>query len=297
MGQTLRDRYRNSMKMHSFGYALYEPEPFERVQPGTLGYFDADCRWHPVLDLTDAAAVTALGCTPFVAPRLRRPDPRRWDPLVSNDVEEKSINLGAGVDGTSFGLPASVGVVAEYSTKTDFGAVLMCDGEVVVEGYDVRKPFERWVRENKAALAKVEELREHGVVCSTWTFSSESVHLNVWQNSDNTVRVGCNASAEGIANANAGGSWVRGRSGSSWTDWTDGKHVVFFTGVKCVYRWLGRMTTEPESEWRGGDKFMVWDPENQVAYEGEVEFFGEDLAEIENEESDDEEEEEDDDNE
>lgn len=98
---------------------------------------------------------------------------------MSNGVDEKSINLSGGVDGTSFGLPASVGMVTEYSTKTDFGAVLMCDGDVVVEGYDVRKPFERWVRENMVALAKIEELREHGVVCSTWTFSSESVHLNV----------------------------------------------------------------------------------------------------------------------
>ncbi len=40
MGKTLRDRYRDSMTIHGFGYALYEPEPFERLRPGTLGYFD-----------------------------------------------------------------------------------------------------------------------------------------------------------------------------------------------------------------------------------------------------------------
>lgn len=33
------------MTIHGFGYALYEPEPFERLRPGMLGYFDDDRRW------------------------------------------------------------------------------------------------------------------------------------------------------------------------------------------------------------------------------------------------------------
>jgi hypothetical protein len=288
MAPTLRDQYRKAMKIHNFGYALYEPERFERLRPGTLGYFDVDFRWHPILNLADAAEVAALGCTPFVAPRLRAPDSRHWDPLPSEGVDKRAVNAGSDVDVTSLGLPASVGAAYEYSSESNFGAVLMCDGDVIVEGYDVRKPFERWVRENKEALAKIDELRVHGVVVSTWTFSSESVHLNVWQNSENSVKVGVKAGAAGVAKADAGAEWVRGRSGSSWTDWTDGKRVVFFTGVKCVYKWLGRMSTEPESNWRGGEKFMIWDPESQDAYEGEVDFFGRDLAEIENESDDDE---------
>ncbi|KAH7186865.1 hypothetical protein DER44DRAFT_801870 [Fusarium oxysporum] len=288
MGKTLRDRYRNAMATHGFGYALYEPEPFERLRPGTIGYFDDDSRWHPVLDLTDAAAVAALGCTPFVAPRLRSADTRRWDPLASNDVKENDMSLDAAVNGTSFGFPASVGVVTEYRTKTDFGAVLMCDSDVIVEGYDVRKPFERWVRENKVTLSKVEELRRHGIVCSTWTYSSESVHLTVWQNSENTVTVGCTAGAQGIASASAGRTWFRGRSGSSWTDWSDGKRVVFFTGIKCVYTWLGRMKTEPEGNWRGGDEFIVWDPDTWDCFEGEIESFGKDWAKAETEQIDEE---------
>ncbi|KIX99729.1 uncharacterized protein Z520_04365 [Fonsecaea multimorphosa CBS 102226] len=222
----------------------------------------------------NAAAIAALNGKPSVAPKVKEPETRRWDPLSSSDVEERSINLGAGVDGTSFGLPASASLMTEYSTNTGFGAVLICDGDVIVEGYDVQKPFERWIRDNKLALSKVPELKEHGIVCSTWTYSSESIHLNVWQDSENVVRVGCKVGAEGIAKANAGGSWVTGHSGSSWTDWLSDKRVVFFTGFKCVYRWLGRMTREPESSFRGGETFMVWDPETQDAYEAEIEFFG-----------------------
>lgn len=58
MGKTLRDRYRDSMTIHGSGYALYELEHFERLRPGTLGYFDDERRWHQVLHLTYAAAVS-----------------------------------------------------------------------------------------------------------------------------------------------------------------------------------------------------------------------------------------------
>lgn len=77
------------------------------------------------------------------------------------------MELGAEVDGTSLGLPASVGVATEYSTKTDFDAVLICDSDVITEDYDVQKPFERWIWENRLVLSRVNELQDHGIVCST----------------------------------------------------------------------------------------------------------------------------------
>lgn len=41
-----------------------------------------------------------------------------------------------------------------------------------------------------------------------------------------------------------------------------------------MYRFLGSMSTEPKSHWRGGEKFIAWDPENGDAYECELEGFG-----------------------
>lgn len=262
------------MAFYGFGYALYEPEQFERLMPGTLGYFDKDCRWHPIVNLTNGEAVVAMGYTPFNAPHLRTPDTRRWDPLSSSEVIGRNVNLEATVDGTDFGLPANVKVVTEYTTKSDFAAILMCDGDVIVQGYDVRGPFEQWIRDNRLALARVPELREHGVVCSTWTYSSRNVHLTVWQNSENTVNLGCTAGAHGIADASAGGTWFRGRSGSMWTDFMDMDRVVFFTGVKCKFTWLGSVKTEPEGNWLGGEKSVVWDSETEDAFECEIEAFG-----------------------
>ncbi len=134
-----------------------------------------------MLNLTDAAAVSALGCTPFTPLHLRAPDTRRWDPLSNSEVKEQRLTLEAGVDGMDFGLPANVSFATEYNTMTDFGAVLMCEGDVVVQAYDVRGPFEQWVRDNKVALAKVPELRAYGIVCSTWTYSCELLSLTMWQ--------------------------------------------------------------------------------------------------------------------
>lgn len=279
------------MKDHGFGYALYEPEQFDRIKPGTIGYFDANRMWHKLLDLNDTPSLAAADLTPFVEPHRRSPDKRRWGPLTSNQVSERNLQLGAGVDGTSFGLPASVNVATEYSTKSGFGAVLMCDNDVVIEGYDVRGPVERWIHENRMALAKIPDLRKHGVVCSTWTYSSESIHLSVWEDSETRVVVGVGADAQGLASANANTSWLRGRSGSKWTDWTNGKRVVFFSGIMCNFNWLGRVTTKPESQWRGGVSSIIWDPESKDAYETEIQSFppGFVVADIDSAESEDEE--------
>lgn len=234
-----RDRYRNAMKDHGFGYALYEPEQFDRIKPGTLGYFDANRMWHNLLDLTDAPSLRAANLTPFVEPHRRVPDKRRWGPLTSNHVSERNVQLGAGVDGTSFGLPASVSIVTEYSTKGGFGAVLMCDDDVVVEGYDVRGPIERWIRENRLAFAKIPDLKEHGVVCSTWTYSSENVHLNVWEDSEIKVVVGVAADVQGLA-----GSCRSYDALASTSAFLQGQDIAdqsqSVAGNQSVGKWLGR---------------------------------------------------------
>ena len=62
------------------------------------------------------------------------PDPRFWGPQTSSDVKETDVKLEGGIDDTSFGLPLDVSGIVKYTTKSDLGAVLMCDTEVVAEG-------------------------------------------------------------------------------------------------------------------------------------------------------------------
>ncbi|SPO00098.1 uncharacterized protein DNG_02950 [Cephalotrichum gorgonifer] len=166
--ENLATRYREAMRRHRFGYALYEPASFSRLRPGILGFLDEYQRWHPILDLTDPAAVQRAG-----------PDTRRLGPLTASGVAETSIGLEAGV-----------------------GAVLICDAEVVAEGFDFRDPFVVWLRRHAARLfARYPDARKHGLCAATWTYASTDIHINAWQGADNRVVVGFDLDAAGIAKA------------------------------------------------------------------------------------------------
>jgi hypothetical protein len=111
-----------------------------------LGYLDDEYqRWHPILDLTDALAVEAAGYGPLGYLQRSEPDTRRYGPLTADKVTETSVELAAGVGGAAVGLPMDVGGAVKYSTSGGFGAVLLCDDEVVSEGFDFRDPFLAWL--------------------------------------------------------------------------------------------------------------------------------------------------------
>jgi hypothetical protein len=208
---------------------------------------------------------------------------------VSSNVKENRINLEGDLNGLSFGFPVDVGGVIHYSTKSDFGAVLMCDTEVVSEGYDFRSPFLQWIKKNsRTLLANYPDLKKHGVCAVTWTYSASDIHINAWTNSDNTVTVGFKLGAEGIGSANPEISWIRSQSSSGWMEWTGQKRVVFFTGVKMKYGLFG-VRERPENEWRGEkDKFMITGLEGGQSCEAEAEFFGDDWGDIDDHEDDEE---------
>lgn len=282
------------MLLHRFGYALYEPASFTRLHPGILGYLDEYRRWHPILDLTDIAAIKAAGYTPIDGLQMCEPETRVWGPLVSSNVRETNVKLEGDVDALGLGLPADIGGIVQFSTNTDFGAVLMCDNEVVAEGYDLRNPFLVWLKENSKALLKsYPDLKKHGVCAVTWTYSSTNIHINVWENAATTVTVGFKLGMTGVGHASPETSWVRRRSGSGWSNWSDQKRVVFFTGVKLAFSVFGSREVS-EGRWRGaGDDFMVGELNSGEICEAKVEFVGDEWEQIKSDEYDDEDDEDD----
>ncbi|KAK3296397.1 uncharacterized protein B0H64DRAFT_169331 [Chaetomium fimeti] len=275
--ESMATRYREAMRRHRFGYALYEPAPFSRLRPGMLGFLDEYQRWHPILDLTDAAAVKAAGFEPLGPLQRAEPDVRKFGPLTASGVAETSIDLEAGVGAAALGLPLDVGGVLQYSTAGDFGAVLMCDADVVTEGFDFRDPFAVWIRHHAAQLFKrYPEVCEHGVCAATWTYASTDIHINAWQSADNRVVIGCDLAVAGVAKAGPKVSWHRGSAGSGWSAWTDQKRVIFFTGVKIRKGFCGSRE-EPEKRWRGGEEvFEADDDETGESYPVGLEMVGDD---------------------
>ncbi|KAI1127411.1 hypothetical protein F5Y10DRAFT_292800 [Nemania abortiva] len=281
MVKSLQKLYRNSMRRHRFGYALYEPALFEHLRPGMVGYMDEYQRWHPIVDLTDTAAVEAGEYSPVGYLQPNGPDSRHWGPLAASNVVESSVELEAGVGATTLGLPIGVSGILKYGTTGGFGALLMCDGEVISEGFDFRNPFIVWLKRNAKVLFKrYPDLRKHGIYVATWTYSSENVHINVWGNGDHNVTVGFKVDVPQTVQAGPSTSWFRGRASSGWSAWTGQKRVVFFTGVKIKTCVLG-IREQHEPAWRGsGQSFVVEGEEEGDDYEVDIQLVGDDWYDI-----------------
>ncbi|KAI0858019.1 hypothetical protein F4860DRAFT_505620 [Xylaria cubensis] len=274
--RTVSELYRKSMRRHRFGYALYEPAPSSRLYPGVLGYLDEYQRWHPILDLNDAATVNAEGYSPLGYIQRAPPDIRRYGPLAAAEVSTNELALGVGVDASSFGLPLDAGGAVSYATARGFGAVLVCDEDVVSEGFDYRDPFLVWLKVNASLLfSRYPDVKKHGVCVATWTYSTTSIHISAWEGGANSVTVGFTATAAGVGHASPQTTWHRGHASSGWSTYTDQNRVIFFAGVKIKTGIFG-ITEQPESRWRGNDIFMVEGENEGEYYIAEAELFGED---------------------
>ncbi|KAJ3941074.1 uncharacterized protein N0V96_008951 [Colletotrichum fioriniae] len=279
---SLARTYRTAMRRHRFGYALYEPAPFSRLRPGMLGYLDDEYqRWHPILDLADAEAVKAAGFAPLGYLQRSPPDPRRYGPLTADKVTETSVELEAGVGGAAVGLPVEVGGVFKYSTAGSFGAVLLCEDEVVSEGFDFRDPFLAWLQiHTKVLFSKYPDAKKHGLCAVTWTYSSADVGITTWDSSEGSATVGFDVGAADVAKVGPKVSWVRGASSSGWSTWKDQKRVVFFAGVKIKTGLFGSLREESEKNWRGGDDAFVVEDDENGPYTVSIEQFGDDWHRI-----------------
>lgn len=257
MTPSIAERYRNSMRRHHFGYALYEPPPFSRLHPGMLGYLDDYKRWHPILDVTDKAAVQAAGYSPIGYLQRAPADVRRHGPLTASDVAATEIALEAGIGAAALGLPLGVNGAVRYSITDGFGAVLMCDGDVVSEGFDFQDPFLVWLKRNaKVLFAKYPDAKKNGICAVTWTYSATDIHINTWEDAANSVMLGFEADMMGAGKLGPQTTWFRGHASSGWSEWTDQNRVIFFTGVQIKSSFLGA-TQQPEKGWRGEETFMV----------------------------------------
>ncbi|RFN47287.1 hypothetical protein FIE12Z_8469 [Fusarium flagelliforme] len=241
----LASHYLNSMKHHPYGNALYEPAPFSRLQPGSLGYLDDLQRWHPILNLLDSEALEKAGYSPLGDLRPSEPDVRRFGPMLSKSAAKTDVNLEAGVGAAAMGLSVDVSGAVKYSTRKEFRGGLVCENEVVSEGFDLRQPFVTWLEENAKSLFKdYPDAKRLGLYAVTWTLSFTKIHISAWDGKKNTATVGFKFGMAGGGNLGPQTSWVRGQSSSGWSEWTDQKRVLFFTGVFMrtnLFGWGGSM--------------------------------------------------------
>lgn len=219
MAQNDPEVYHNSLKHYKYGYGLFQPESTQKLYPGKCGYVDESGRFQPLVDLTDKELLKAKGYTEVGPLQRSDPETQKWEPRLASTVKKTELKLKGDVSGlAAAGLPVDVSAAFKYSTSANFGAILMCDTDVVVECYDHRDPFRKWLKENvPKLLAEYPSLRQHGIYVATTTYSCSSVHINVWHSSQDEVKLGFKVGVTGLGGLGPSTTWLRGTSSKSWT--------------------------------------------------------------------------------
>lgn len=98
----LNNTYRESMRSHPYGYALYEPESSAILRPGVLGYLTKYSTWVPLIgddgtliDFAQPASLLNNGLTALENFSKAPLDERSWGPKTSIGVNGVKVDLKA----------------------------------------------------------------------------------------------------------------------------------------------------------------------------------------------------------
>ncbi|EXU98569.1 hypothetical protein X797_008283 [Metarhizium robertsii] len=269
----LPQQYNALMSHHKLGYAFYEPESSLVVKPGSCGYIDGSGSWHPILNVaSDAEAGKAgLGMIDKAGVIKLAPSTRLWGPKLTETVSSRSLSMSADVP-IPAGIPATANALVEFELHSDFGAVLLCKGDVTKRGYAHDDPFRKWARANMSQLLqKYPTIRTSGFYVVTNTFTSKDILVNGWRTKSNKVHLGFGGGVESIANISANTEIYGATAASGWIQpvcKANEEKVVFFGGLKYEFHtlthWMrdsnGKFKEKVQEKWRG-DNLIIQDPD------------------------------------
>ncbi|KAE9378286.1 hypothetical protein N431DRAFT_452402 [Stipitochalara longipes BDJ] len=247
--------YAESMKNHPYGYAMYEPESAVLINPGSCGYLTSNGSWTPLFNLKDKAKLASAGLEPF--------DSLEEAPQSARDL-------------VPLGIPANIGALFKYSTRKDFGAILLTKGSVIRDSVYHKEPYRSWFKINASTiLKKWPDIRDRGLWIVTETYTVAECSMNVWQDSGRELSVGFDASFVPVGEISPTSTWHTATGESGWVikkaKPSDGQ-VVFFGGLRFEYRALAPILPASHQfkdvptdklKFRSIDHFSIKDPEKE----------------------------------
>ncbi|KAE8150352.1 hypothetical protein BDV25DRAFT_154568 [Aspergillus avenaceus] len=249
--------YQQSMLRHPYGYALYEPESSETLQPGFCGYLTELGQWTPLLgthqmpvNLGDPSSLSRNGLTPFEHFHRAPSDQRSWGPKLCGRITQKKVDLEAGAGLLPAGIPADIGALYRYSNKDGFGAILMTESPVIKDFVYGTTTFRLWCKANsETLLRKWPDIKDRGLIIVTSVYSTKFAMMNAWSETEKEISVGFRAGVIEIGEAAPSTSWYTARGDSGWVSsqacHPGERKVVFFGGLYFKYRKLA--TILPQS--------------------------------------------------
>ncbi|KAK5947928.1 hypothetical protein OHC33_011033 [Knufia fluminis] len=244
---SLNKEYANQMAWYDRGWALYHPVKSSAIRIGDFGYFNEKGYWNRMGNIKDAASVARFNLKAFDVSLLNEAPPDHtleWGPLHAKHTNGQRINAGGQALGTSTGIPVGASFQVEYTSTTDFGAVLACLAPIRREAYYFSDPFKSWAQANIAALASSpirNDLEQHGFFIVTQTHATKKYTLTAWNERNRSACIGFSVDVQGDAKLNAGSRWFEGRSVNGWEagegqGTLEDLRVVFASGVFCRFK-------------------------------------------------------------
>lgn len=272
----LSAHYQQSMLKHPYGYALYEPESSNTLQPGFCGYLTELGQWTPLLgvdkapiNLGDPSSLSRSGLTPFSHFYRAPSDKRSWGPKMCGWMTQKKVDFKAEASLIPAGIPADIGALYKYSSKDGFGAILMTQSPVIKDFIYGTTPFRLWCKANsEAIIQKWPDVKERGLIIVTSVYTTRFAMINAWSETEKEISIGFRASAVEIGEAAPSSTWYTSEGDSGWVaseaSQPDERKVVFFGGLYFKYRRLAAILPQSHAFSAGSiekAKFRDVDPE------------------------------------
>ena len=242
MAPTPFEEYAALMNRNGDGYYLYKPQPYAKIHPGVIGFFDKHGSWTTITDLSIPGQVEKDGYTNLSVPWDKdEPELAKWNSRASSREAEHSFGVTGGLSGTLSAAPIDVSAEAKNKWGQTGKAALIADDSVINEKFRGawKSPIADWVKSNAKALVNSPwkgDIKEYGLwaVNKTWSTQECKITMDSAHHRDTSggFKVGATGVAEGGLN---GSSAVKGDS----TGWTTFKSSGVST---CNLRWSGLRT-------------------------------------------------------
>ncbi|KAM3070293.1 hypothetical protein ACMFMG_010130 [Clarireedia jacksonii] len=231
--------YHRCLLREGYGHALYKETPHSDLKPGTIGYFDADKDWQPILQLTDQESLLKhpkLTAIKNLHELSAKEGP--WAAIVSEGVDGMSV--AATVDATA---PdgSGGGFNFEYTTSKEESAILATDGTIMhrqlrfkESGLAEPDKLRAWMFRNLETILGIsgarEKITEKGLWLVTKTYTVKRAAIALLRSKNMKTSFGITARVLGVVEASPSAAWWNKRKGGNWKQLNghDGNEVVLF---------------------------------------------------------------------
>ncbi|CAG8384069.1 unnamed protein product [Penicillium salamii] len=226
MAPTPFEEYAALMKPYGDGHYLYKPQPYSKVHPGVIGFFDKQGSWTTITDLSIPGQSEKDGYTKLAVEwNSDEPALAKWNSRASSQEAAHSFGMDAGLSGALAGGPVDVSAEAKNKWGQTGKAALFAEEAVINQKYSGawKSPIADWVKANAKALVNSPwkgDLKENGLWAINKTWSTQECKITMDSAHHRDTSGGFKVGATGVAEGGlSGSSAVKGDS-AGWTTFT-----------------------------------------------------------------------------